>query len=231
MSGEKYFENLLQSYGPMGVFIISALGNAIPYSTIPYLLLIVVYAGTLDDLTSQVIVAVAGGFGAAFGKIIVYYFGRGLRLILTEEQKRNLEVFVDLFKKSTFLAVFIFAALPLPDDILYIPLGASGYSVIRYFIALVLGKIVITGTAVFFGSTFSWILESSTEAPWYITYPSLLAVTLILTYIVAKIDWVGVAREYKKKGVLMGTIALIKETYRALIALITWPLRRITRRT
>ncbi len=227
---EQIFLQILRSYGPLGVFIVSALGNAIPYSTIPYLLFIVVYAGSLDNVLDQAYISFLGGLGAAVGKIVVYYFGRGLRLVMTEQQKNNMEVFVGLFKRSTFLAVFLFAALPLPDDILYIPLGATGYSLIRFFTALLLGKIIITGAAVFFGSTYSWLLEDAADTPWYITYPSLLAITLILTYIVAKIDWVKIAKGYKEKGVVRGTFILLIETYRAIISLLTIPYRLVRNR-
>ncbi len=224
---EQLFMQILHSYGPLGVFIVSALGNAIPYSTIPYLLFIVIYAGSLDNVLDQVYISVLGGFGAAIGKIVVYYFGKGLRLVMTKEQKHNMEVFIGLFKRSTFLAVFLFAALPLPDDILYIPLGATGYSLLRFFIALLLGKIIITGTAVFFGSTYSWLLEDAADTPWYITYPSLIVVTLILTYMVAKMDWVRIAKGFKEGGLVKGTIILLKETYKAVVSLITIPYRAV----
>ncbi len=219
-SEEKFFMQLLQHYGPLGVFIVSALGNAIPYSTIPYLILIVIYAGAVKDPYHLLIITLMGGLGAAVGKIIVYYFGRGIRILLTEEQKKNLEVFTELFKRSTFLAVFLFAALPLPDDILYIPLGAMGYSLTRYFIALLLGKIIITGLAVFFGSSLSFLLTETSKLPIYIAIPILLVVTLLLTYIVAKINWVYIADTYKTEGIIRGTIALLYETGKALITLV-----------
>lgn len=217
---ESFFMQLLQHYGPLGVFIVSALGNAIPYSTIPYLILIIVYAGAIKDPYHHLIITLMGGLGAAVGKVIVYYFGRGIRVLLTEEQKKNLEVFTELFKRSTFLAVFLFAALPLPDDILYIPLGAMGYSLTRYFIALLLGKIIITGLAVFFGSSLSFILTETSKLPMYIVIPVLLVVTLLLTYIVAKVNWVYIADTYKKQGIIKGTTVLLYETWKALIALI-----------
>ncbi len=219
-SEETFFMQLLQHYGPLGVFIVSALGNAIPYSTIPYLILIIIYAGAVKDPYHLLVITLMGGLGAAVGKVIVYYFGRGIRILLTEEQKKNLEVFTELFKRSTFLAVFLFAALPLPDDILYIPLGAMGYSLTRYFIALLLGKIIITGLAVFFGSSLSFLLAETSKLPIYIVIPVLLVVTLLLTYIVAKINWVYVADTYKTQGIIKGTIALIYETGKAFATLI-----------
>lgn len=204
------FSTLLKTYGPIGVFLVSFLGNALPYSTIPYLILVILYSSTLDSTWDQIIITVLGGLGAALGKIIVYYFGYGLRYVLTSEQRRNLETFASLFKRSTFLAVFLFAALPLPDDILYVPLGASRYSLTRYTIALVSGKIIITGAAVFFGSSFTWITNSVTDLPPYVSITILLYVTLWLTYLVSKIDWLHIARTYKRRGIIAGTLELLR---------------------
>ncbi len=227
---EHWFNELLRIYGPLGVFIVSLLGNAIPYSTIPYLVLIVVYAGTLNNFWEQLVVTIAGGLGAALGKVIVYYFGYGLRLVLTEEQRRNLEIFVSLFKRSTFLAVFLFATLPLPDDILYIPLGASKYSITRYTIALVMGKIIITGAAVFFGSSLSWFLKSTTDLPWYITVIVLLYISLWLTYLVSKINWINIAKTYKEKGVINGTIKLLITSIRETVNFLLLPYNYLKKR-
>jgi uncharacterized membrane protein YdjX (TVP38/TMEM64 family) len=47
-----------------------------------------------------------------------------------------------LFKKFGSIAIFIFALTPLPDDLLFIPLGVMRYSLLRAFIPALLGKFV-----------------------------------------------------------------------------------------
>jgi membrane protein DedA with SNARE-associated domain len=47
-----------------------------------------------------------------------------------------------LFKKYGSVAIFIFALTPLPDDLLFIPLGVMRYSLLRAFIPALLGKFV-----------------------------------------------------------------------------------------
>jgi len=214
-----WFSEVLVQYGPLGVFIVSLIGNAIPYSTIPYLLFIIVYAGTISDATQLLLITILGGLGAAIGKLIIYYFGVGIRRMLPEEMKKNMEAFVEISKNSIFLAVFLFAALPLPDDILYVPVGAMKYSVKKFFTALLAGKIIITGVSVFFGSSFSYIFSGVTKTPVYISIPVLVAITLLLTYIVAEINWFQVVEVSREKGFLATTIYIIKCSIEALLRL------------
>ena len=47
-----------------------------------------------------------------------------------------------LFKKFGPIVIFIFAVTPLPDDLLFIPLGVMRYSVLQAFIPALLGKFV-----------------------------------------------------------------------------------------
>lgn len=220
---------LIDQYGILGVFIVSLLGNAIPYSTIPYLVFIVIYAGIVKDPILEIWIAISGGLGAAIGKLIVYYFGFGLRKILPDKVLENMEVFTKLFKNSAFIAVLLFAALPLPDDILYVPLGAMKYDIKRYFIALLVGKIIITSMAVYFGKSVAWLLESTTSYPEYVTVPVLLIVTIYLTYLVAKIDWVKLADITQKKGILHGTKFLMIQVAEYTAEIFIKPITKLTK--
>ncbi|RLG90169.1 MAG: hypothetical protein DRO16_02705 [Thermoprotei archaeon] len=222
---------LIDQYGILGVFIVSLLGNAIPYSTIPYLIFVIVYAGIVKDPLMNVWIALAGGLGATIGKLIVYYFGFGLRKILPDQTLQNMEFFTKLFKNSAFIAVLLFAALPLPDDILYVPLGAMKYDLKRYFIALLIGKTIITFLAVYFGSSVAWLFESTTSYPEYVTVPVLLVLTLYLTYLAAKIDWVKLAEITQKEGILQGTKYLLIQVALHTAYIFIKPIKRITRKT
>ncbi len=218
---------IISQYGVLGVFVVSLLGNAIPYSTIPYLIFIILYSVTVQDPITNLLITLAGGLGAAVGKVIVYYFGVGIRKLIPNNMKKNMEVFIRISRQSVFLAVFLFAALPLPDDILYIPLGAMRYDLLKFFIALLAGKIVITGTAVYFGYTVSWLIGNGGKAPWYIILPVLIIISLLLTYIVAKIDWARAVKITEEKGFTSGLKFVSEEIVKALKDLISWPAKKI----
>ena len=51
--------------------------------------------------------------------------------------------FQRLVKRYGASAAFVAAATPIPDDIIYIPLGLAKYNPKRFFVATLLGKIVL----------------------------------------------------------------------------------------
>ena len=51
---------------------------------------------------------------------------------------------VKVFDKYGPVAIFIFALTPLPDDLLFIPLGIMRYSFVKAFIPAIIGKTLMT---------------------------------------------------------------------------------------
>ena len=189
-------EELIYVYGPLGVFLVSFLGNVIPYSTIPYLIFVVQYGVAIGNPLIRIGIAVLGGLGAALGKVIVLLIGFAARKVIPEKTKKSMKLFMKLAGKSVFIAVLIFAASPLPDDILYIPLGAMGYSPFKFFTAAVIGKTIITYMALLFGGIIRLIVgESSVLA----AIVSLIA-TIVLLLVLVKVNWEKIVEDITFKG-------------------------------
>ncbi len=188
----------VEEYGVLGVFLISLVSNAIPYSTIPYVIGIVAYASRLSTRLEVAMVILAGALGAALGKAIVYMMGRAAHLKASEETKRNLEVFVNLFRKSALLAIFLFAALPLPDDVIYVPLGVAGYNFRYFFIGVFLGKIVITGFAILAGKTLSMLFQLESQVHPVLLTTVIIALIVIVSLAIVETDWLEIANKSSK---------------------------------
>lgn len=169
----------------LGPFLISLVSNSIPFVSLPYLLAVIGLAFKYTSLYDRILLILSSALGASLGKIIVYFIGRGFSKLLSQNSKKNLELFNKIAKKSLALAVFVFAALPLPDDVLYLPLGLSGFSLITYFFSVFLGKLFLKSVAVFYGS----LLVSLSEELGYYTIPVLIAVSLVFSYYIIKIEW------------------------------------------
>ena len=225
----EWLSGLLGTYGLIGVFIISALGNMIPYTTIPYLLLVMAYTATLPSDELKIATAIVSALGAALGKVVVYYIGRGASRIVSKDTRKRLKNFAKIIEKGLFITIFLFAALPLPDDVIYIPVGMSGYSIVKFFLAVALGKIIITIAAVYFGSTIKWLLEGGLGLPLWTSIPVLVLLTLWLTLVIVKMDWEEIVKTYSNKGFIKGTIKLLVEFFRALIYPFTRFYRWITK--
>jgi len=112
---EDWLYNFATQYGYLGIFLISLLGAMSIFVPIPYTVVIFILGGlpSFDPL----LIAVAAGAGAAIGE----FSGK-------------------LFKKLGPIAIFVFALTPLPDDLLFIPLGVMRYGLLQAFVPALIGK-------------------------------------------------------------------------------------------
>ncbi|MCE4617262.1 MAG: hypothetical protein F7C32_01585 [Desulfurococcales archaeon] len=192
-----YFED----WGLLGIFVISLLSNVVPYMTVPYLVFIALYSATNVSVYAKIAAALLGGVGAGLGKTITFSIIYSGRKLLSDEKRKQLSDLVELFRRGIFITLFIFAASPLPDDLFYVPLAIAGYSIFRFFVAVALGKTVITALAVAFGSSVSYLTGESSVSP------SLMALTFMLTlaatYVIIKINWNKVMELYDKNKLLV----------------------------
>jgi len=195
---------------PLSILIISFIGNAIPYIAIPYLAAIIAYVDLLKpNILEYVLINVLGGLGAGLGKIVTYFVGRGLGLIiLSHESRKNLELFSKIASKGIFITVFLFAALPLPDDVLYIPLGMARYSILKFFMACTVGKIVITLLATSWGKLFLYLIGEKLSIYGIVI---VIILTIMLTYLLNRIDWSLVMSEVQSYGFSKFIKDLIRE--------------------
>ena len=130
-------------YGYLGIFLISLLGATAIFIPIPYTVVIFILGGLLDNgnwVFEPLWIAVAAGAGAAIGEFSGYLIGFGGRRVVGEKYKKRMDFLTKLFKKYGTIAIFVFALTPLPDDLLFIPLGVMRYSLLRAFVPAILGK-------------------------------------------------------------------------------------------
>jgi len=139
-----WMRNFAVQYGYLGIFLISLLGAMSIFVPIPYTIVIFILGGLQDTVGNWVFdplwIAVAAGVGAAIGEFSGYLIGFGGRKVIGDKYKKKMDFLTKLFKKYGPIAIFVFALTPLPDDLLFIPLGIMRYSLIRAFIPALLGK-------------------------------------------------------------------------------------------
>jgi membrane protein YqaA with SNARE-associated domain len=135
---EDWLYTFATQYGYLGIFLISLIGAMSIFVPIPYPLVIFILgaSSSFDPL----LIAVAAGLGSAIGEFSGYLLGAGGRKVISDKYKKKMDFITKLFKKYGSVAIFIFALTPLPDDLLFIPLGVMRFSLLRAFIPAVLGK-------------------------------------------------------------------------------------------
>ena len=172
-------------YGYLGAFLISIVGNLTIILPIPYTIVIYMLGSILNPL----ILALVCSLGSAIGELSAYVAGTVRRKFMSEKRKEMLNIAAKLVGKYGLAAVVVFAATPLPDDIILIPLGMMRYSLMKTLAACMVGKLIMSLTLTYAGKFSYVIVKSATETGgiW-----GTVATMIILTAIVVmsiKIDW------------------------------------------
>ena len=127
--------------GYLGLTIVSFFGSLIPFVPIPsFILVATMAAGEQFDIHVLVLIAAITSTAA---KQIIFYASYGGRKIISEKTKKRMKPFQKLVKRYGASAAFVAAATPIPDDIIYIPLGLAKYNPKRFFVATLSGKFVL----------------------------------------------------------------------------------------
>ena len=127
----------LETYGYLGVFLISIFFNATIIFPLSNISIIISMGATLPV---PVFVGLAGGIGAAIGELTGYLAGRsGQGLFKKSKLYLRLEGWV---KKWGWIAVFIMSVFPAVFDIVGLIAGALRMPLWRFFLACAAGRIV-----------------------------------------------------------------------------------------
>jgi len=127
--------------GYLGLTIVSFFGSLIPFVPIPsFVLVATMAAGEQFDIHVLVLIAALTSTAA---KQIIFYVSYGGRKIISEKTKKRMLPFQKLVKRYGGSAAFVAAATPIPDDLVYIPLGLAKYNPKKFFVATLSGKIVL----------------------------------------------------------------------------------------
>jgi len=128
--------------GYIALSLVSFFGSLIPFVPIPSFVVLATMA--VGDQFNIHILAIVGAVTATFAKMIIFYVSYGGGRILSEKTRKRMKPFERLVKKYGGVAAFVAAATPIPDDLVYIPLGLAKYNPKRFFLATLAGKFVLS---------------------------------------------------------------------------------------
>ena len=187
-----WMKNFALQYGYFGIFLISLLGAMSIFVPIPYTVVIFTLGGL--KIFDPLWIAVAAGIGSTIGEFSGYLIGFGGRKVIGEKYKKKMDFLMKLFKRFGPIAIFVFALTPLPDDLLFIPLGVMRYSVLRAFIPALLGKFVSNLIIAYSGRFSLQIIKNifgvEGEGPSALIGMVLALVLMVIVFIIMfKVDW------------------------------------------
>lgn len=158
--------NLIPFAGPSNLFIAS---NA-------------ALLGTADPISIGFIVAL----GAATAKFIHYMVTFFISKHIGEQRRKRLDAVAPKLRRWGFVALFIAAATPIPDEPVIIPLGLLKYNPIKFFLAFFAGKLLITTIGAYLGRVSEDFLASVISQETLIIIS--IVATIIITVVLLKID-------------------------------------------
>lgn len=128
--------------GYIALSLVSFFGSLIPFVPIPSFVVLATMA--VGDHFNLHILAISAAVTATIAKQIIFYVSYGGGRIISEKTRKRMKPFERLVKKYGGAVAFIAAATPIPDDLVYIPLGLAKYNPKRFFLATLTGKLVLS---------------------------------------------------------------------------------------
>jgi len=194
--------NLALQYGYFGIFLLSLIGALSVIFPIPYTVVIFTLGGIKEF--EPLFIATAAGLGSAIGEFSGYLLGFGGRKVISEKYKKKMDFLLKIFDKYGLIAIFLFALTPLPDDLLFIPLGVMRYNLIRAFIPALIGKFCMNLIVAYSGRFSVGIIRDifGVESDWISTLVGMILaiVLLIIVFVIMfKVDWEKYFEKYVTK--------------------------------
>ncbi len=180
------------SYGYFGVFLISLLGAVSIFFPIPYSVIIFTLGGLPHF--EPVWIAVAAGLGSSIGEFSGYLLGFEGRKAIGEKYRKRMDLLVRLFNRYGVIVIFLFALTPLPDDLIFIPLGIMRYNIVRAFIPALAGKFLMNLIVAYSGRFSVQIIKDifGVDSDWVIALIGMVLALVLLAVVfivMFKVDW------------------------------------------
>ena len=179
--------------GYIGLSLVSFFGSLVPFVPVPSFLLLATMA--VGDQFNIHLLAILAAVTATVAKQIIFTVSYGGGRIISENTRKRMKPFERLVKKYGGGAAFVAAATPIPDDLVYIPLGLAKYNPKKFFVATLAGKILLSYIIVLISnnvgiSILDPVLENIEEPS--TVYIGMIVFSISLTVIIIlmlRLDW------------------------------------------
>jgi membrane protein YqaA with SNARE-associated domain len=145
---------ILSEYSYFGILLILIGVNAAPILMPPSWIILTSFH-LLDPTLNIVLLAIVGATGATVGRFVLKKFSGYFRRFVGEEQKSNLDIigkYLNQKKYGYLIASFLFAATPLPSNMLFITYGLMRAKSLGIYIGFWFGRTISYIIMIYFGN-------------------------------------------------------------------------------
>jgi membrane protein YqaA with SNARE-associated domain len=194
------FFSFLGQTGYLGIFLISFVGSIIIFVPPVYYSLLI--TAVLDKDLDPHLIAFISAVGIVAAKVIIFrvsYFGH--KFLERDNIKRS-KIMHNIHKfviKYGWGAAFVVAATPIPDDVVYITLGFSKYSIWKFVVATFVGKflineLLIVGVITFGKPYMEHFLSNTVDHQFQLMIGIVIAITTVLSITILMPTKIGSGR-------------------------------------
>ena len=180
--------------GYIGILLISFVSSLIPFIPIPYFPVLI--TASFNTNFDPHLISIISALGIVGAKTIIFFISYYGRKILSDKTKKRMRPLQNLVSRYGWFGAFIAALTPIPDDIVYIPLGLAKYSPWKFATATFAGKFLmneaIVWGSIFLGRPFiEEILSSGTTGTTSLVIAAIVSaiVLAVVVYFSLRIDW------------------------------------------
>ena len=179
--------------GYLGILVISFVFSLIPFVPIPYFPVLI--TASFNPNFNPHIIAIASAAGIVAAKTIIFFISYYGRKILSDQTKHRMRPLQNLLSRYGWFGAFIAALTPIPDDLVYIPLGLAKYNPWKFATATFAGKVlmneIIVWSSFYLGRPFVENIfgETTDFTTLIIVAIASVAALGIVVYYSLRIDW------------------------------------------
>ena len=188
-----FFDFGYEEYGYIGILIITFFASIILFIPVPYFP--VLFTAGINQNLDPHLVSLSSALGAVIAKLIIFYVSYYGRNILSSKTKKRMLPLQRLLSKYGWPGAFAAALTPIPDDLVYIPLGLAKYNPAKFAIATFAGKFILNEFIVFgsvlLGRPVVEVLTSENTDPiyLYIGVGVSISILILIIFLYLRIDW------------------------------------------
>jgi membrane protein YqaA with SNARE-associated domain len=133
-------QTIAENWGYAGIFLVNFIGSATVIFPVPSFLIVFAFGAILNPW----LVGIAAAFGCVLGEMTGYGVGLAGKKAIEKKYAYWLKKANQWMEKyKAFVVIALFAATPLPDDVVGIFCGAIKYDIRKFFLASLAGKLVL----------------------------------------------------------------------------------------
>lgn len=182
-------------YEMLGILAASFVLNIIPFTGPSNMLIAANLAlvTNVDPLTIGFFVALGSALAKSIHYIVTFFIGG----FISKERRKRLDAAGAKIRSWAFLALFVVATSPFPDEPVVVPLGLLKYNPVKFFMSYFTGKLLISVAGAYLGETGQKVLEPFVSKE--VLMIASVIFTMVATVLLLKVDITQTFKRFKKK--------------------------------